>query len=240
MSENEIVPTSLQQLVIPNQSSEFAEPALIEDIVTEKFLPYIALNVGTSKAYMDEKAEINTWTICKSQKHLPLGKRFDCWPIKWTPKATDRSDAKAPTIAVYNPKHPEFMRIKKASDDNPGKMLGYMYGFEFLIWVPKYKLFGSYFAASPTSRRAMLPLTSKDVIGKPATLNGKWYENTNNKWWGPELLACSTPFEALPTQKQTDEAVEKFLNHKEIEIGGDAERVTPESAPAAADGERVR
>ena len=167
------------------------------------YLPRIQLMTSASDKCKDGSFPINHYALVKDQAFKDVGDAVDVLVLTWRPKALEIGEE---VISVFDPKHPEFMRIQeKSSQPNSGCM----FGPEFLLYIPSQKEFATFFCGSKSARREAPILES--LVTKPATLKSRLIDNKKYKWQAPAVVPCSTPFE-LPTMESIKDVVSKFNN----------------------------
>jgi len=174
------------------------------------FLPRIQLMTSSTALCKSGKFPINHYAVVRDQKFDDLGENVDVLVIAWRPKALETGDA---IISVYDPSDAEFQRIQDRSLNV--KNSGCMFGPEFLVWIPKAKIFGTFFMGTKSSRREAG--NAKSRLKAAATLGSQFCKNKEYEWYAPEVSACSTPFD-MPERASLVEAIEKFNNPPKNEV----------------------
>jgi hypothetical protein len=164
-----------------------------------------------------------------------LGNEIDVIPFAWRAKAIDTTD-RDNVIVSYDPKSPEYQRIKEASEADGAT--GYMYGVTFLVYERGtgqfYELFFgttsarreagnfvSFCAISASDAELLSKKTGKDV--KPrgplaCTLLSKYITKGTFTWFAPVCTPCSTPFTNLPDYEVVLGEIKKFYAQKNSEV----------------------
>lgn len=168
----------------------------------QSFLPRIQLGGGQSDAVKEGKLPIAHWGLFQGENVIDLGAEIDALILAWQPKAMDTNTD--PPVSVIKFDDPKFTEIK---DKSAVANSGCMWGFEFLLYLPKSETFVTYFMASKTARREAPAI--KALIGRAATLKIKFIKNSQYSWHGPVVVPCSTPYD-VPPQDEMLEAAKKF------------------------------
>jgi hypothetical protein len=189
------------------------------------FLPRLMLYGSNSNLVKEEKVQIGYSLVTGKDSYTYLGRECNILPLGWRPKAMEIGDS---VITSHDISSIEFQRIKARADNE--KDSGCMYGPEYLVWIPDLKKFATFLMGSTTSRNESPKLKALLKDKKAATLKTKLYSNKDYKWHGPEVIACSTPFD-LPVLEEILEVVNTFNNPKESDVEG----VDPEQAGTARD-----
>lgn len=219
MSENAIVPAD-QVTALATQNDDTFK-AMTADM--QSFLPRIQLGGGQSEAVKEGKLPMAHWGLFQGESIIDLGAEVDVIVLAWQPKAMDTSSD--PPVSVIKYDDPKFVEIKeKSAVENSGCM----WGFEFLVYIPKQEQFAAYFMASKTARREAPAV--KALIGRTATLKIKFIKNAKYSWHGPQVTPCSTPYE-VPTAEEMQDAAKKFASVTTSNV---------EKVEASAEGERAR
>ncbi len=95
-----------------------------------------------------------------------------------------------------------------------------MFGPEFLLYVPSVDKYTTYFAGSPTARRAAKKF--KPLMKKPAKMTSKTIERNDNKWRGPVILPSDEVVD-IPDMEKAAAEVKKFRNPPKdtVEVASD-------------------
>lgn len=174
------------------------------------FLKRIQLYTGSSPAIASGLIGPGHFGLVNSKDSIEdLGLSADCLPLSWRFKAMEFGEA---VISAYNPNSQQFKDIQAKSEVADS---GCSYGIEFLIWLPTQKQFVSYFMNSKTSRRKAPDV--KGQLGRPTTIRSELISRGKQKWHGPVITLCSTPFQ-MPTEEDVLEQATKFANPKESEL----------------------
>lgn len=192
------------------------------------FLPRIQL-IGTNSKLFKRGAykTLGGYLIIQNKETIvaDLTESFNCLVLGWRPKALRIAGDE--TKGFYNPHSPLF---KKVEEEANKKVMGCLYGPEYLVYCPECQQFATFFFGNPTMRRAapfMRPL-----IGRAATVRSELIEKTQYSWHGPVVTVCSTPLN-LPAEGTPEHAeflermtleLQRFNNPKEEEI----EEIDPE------------
>lgn len=170
------------------------------------FLPRVQLMTSNSELCKAGEFPVNHWALVKDSKNHDIGETFDVLVCSWRPMALCFG---ANTASVHDPKSEMFLDIQKRADV---KEDGFMWGYQALLWLPSVGNFVTYFAGSPTGRRAF-PSVKSEMNG-PATFGSKKIDNGTHVWFGATCVECSTAFD-MPPKDEYEKQMEKFNNPAE-------------------------
>ena len=197
--------------------SKYSDDDFAASAKSGDYLPRLQLMTASSKPCKSGDFPINHFALIDGQTLKDLGQSVDVVVCAWRPKALDMGEQ---IIAIYDPKadadgNPtgEFLRIQEKASE---KDSGCMYGHEYLVWLASEKAFALFFMGSASMRRESPNLKARML--KAATIVPQHIETKSYDWWSPEVKACSTPQEPLPSQEAMDEEMEKFNNPVETEV----------------------
>lgn len=215
------------QLAVPN-----VETSLSQDMTDfaglgdgRKFIPYIQLVAKTS-GLVDKGAKPGTWAfIADKDNPENLGASMEVLCVRARMKAMHLLDNKPQTIN-YEKKSDVFQDImKKAETAKYGEANSYMWGAEFLMWVPKAKngigCWGTYYMSSTTAKsvaKEVLTYLVKDNGNGPEqipvqlTLNTKLVPHNKHPYYVPIVLPNSSVFSVNPTAEDFAATLTQFLN----------------------------
>lgn len=203
-------------------ASQFGDD-MFSKVASGGYLPRLMLYGSNSDPVKTETTQIGYSLVEGKDNFNYLGRDVDVLVIAWRPKAISMGDQ---VIANHNPDSPEFKRIQDLALNT--KDSNCMYGPEYLVWVPALRKFATFLMGSKTARNESSKMQAR--LRQAATLKTKLYESKDFKWHGPQILACSTPFD-FPTSEELTEVVTAFNNPKESEVeaiqppaGGEAPR----------------
>ena len=170
------------------------------------FLPRLQLMTANSAPCKAGEFPVNHWALIRDQNNQDVGDTIDVLICAWRPMALCFGEN---TSSVHDPKSAEFLDIQARADV---KEDGFMWGYQALTWVPSVGGFATYFAGSPTARRAF-PTVKAEMNG-PATFSSKKIDNGTHVWFGPTCVECSTTFD-MPEKDEYQKQMEKFNNPAE-------------------------
>lgn len=160
---------------------------------------------------------------------IDLGDSIDLLVIWRKAKAIDMSDTD--NIIVSNDVNSkEFQRIVDMADNT--KDSGCAYGPDYLVFERSTAAFYEYFAGNASGRvesskiNTYMPVTPDMIkngltketeprFSKPMTLKSKFTEKGRYTWYAPKAEDCLTPFAKLPTEKQINEELTRFLKKED-------------------------
>ena len=92
-----------------------------------------------------------------------------------------------------------------------------MYGPEFLVYLPAYETFATYFLCNPTGRKVAPDIAAR--MNNGANLGSRLIENKKKgyRWHGPVIKDCGAPLE-VPDLAVITEVATKFLNEKDSKV----------------------
>ncbi len=192
-----------------------------------KFLPYVQLIAKSSKL-VDKGVKPGAWVVAAGEKYEELGTSFDCIFIDLRLKAMHLKNNKPETIN-YEKKSAIFADIMaRAETSKYGDEDSYMWGAEYLVWIPRANngngAFATYFMSSPTARseadniNKTTGLISKDesgqIVRKPVklTLTSKNIPKPKFSYYVPVATPCAAVFTANPTEEELKTVLTAFRN----------------------------
>jgi hypothetical protein len=220
---------------IQNNTGAITTPGQTPDWLAEMstnrdFFPRLQLNGGSSDVVKTGKSAINIYCIVAGTEITDLDKTVDCKVIAARPKALDMS-VSGTVKSYYDHKSEAFRNVvARANNTPPGQMSGFLFGPEFLVWVPKIEKFVTFMLSSTSAKgitQKMMELigswvtlsydvTSKEVRGKKQTWNFPLVKKSSIVGAEPD------PAEALSAEKKFKEEL--------------SSAVVPTAQPAATEG----
>ncbi len=174
-----------------------------DEMAVGSFLPRLQLMTANSAPCKAGEFPVNHWAFIRDQNSQDVGESLDVLVCAWRPMALAFGEN---TSSVHDRKSAEFLDIQARADK---KEDGFMWGYQALVWTPSVGSFATYFAGSPTARRAFP--TVKSEMNGPATFGSKKIDNGTHVWFGPTCVECSTPFD-MPEKDEYQKQMEKFNN----------------------------
>jgi len=215
MTENENLPVTMPDLsdMLPVATDLDIDAAL----QSGEWLPRIQFMSASSEKVKNGEFTVNHFALVRNQVFTNLGPTVDVFCLSFRTKAMEFGSE---VLIVYDPKVDpmtkkatgEFRRIQELAETE-GQ--GYMYGLEFLLWVPAIKTYVTFFMGSPSMRRDAPLLTAR--VQQRITLISHPAKTKKHSWVTPSCTDCSTPFD-LPTIDEIREQVERFNHPPESEI----------------------
>ena len=197
------------------------------------FLPRLSLEGSNSTNVKLKKIACGHYALITGRDQFEdLGDKIDILVLTYRSKALDLTDKKN-IISSYDKNSPVFKGIFEKAQVKTQDKKGYMYGLEFLIYIPGAKneqKFATFFCGNPTFRVAaknFAPIVKSKK--KTATLKVETINNGTYIWEGPVILACHTPLSHYPSMEDMETQMETFLNPIEGEV---AEAATENEAAA--------
>jgi hypothetical protein len=179
------------------------------------FLPRLQLEGSSSKSAKKGRVKAGSWVLFAGQDLVQdFGDETDVFVCGYRTKALDLSNPNR-VVAVFDPKSQEFKRIQEAAKAN-GK--GYMFGLEFLVFVPDAEReehrWATLYMGNKTGRNRAASLLTQ--VLKPTTLKVDIIDNGEYVWEGPIILPCSSGLSLLPTKEQLKSQLEQFYKQTTI------------------------
>jgi hypothetical protein len=177
-----------------------------EESRTSAFLPRLQLMTANADLCKEGKFPINHFALVRDQKFQDLGTGVDALVCSWRHMALTWGED---TLAVYDHTSDAYLEIQEKANE---KVDGNMWGYQVLVWVPACKSFATWFAGSPTARRAFPDL--KALMDEPTTFGSQKITGKGknpNVWFGPTHDECSTQFE-MPSKAAYEKEMQKFNN----------------------------
>lgn len=190
----------MNELIPMNQlsPSKFDDDATFNSISTStSYLPRLQLFGSNSEHVKCGRIPMAHYGLVLSKDRLEdLGDIVEVCPISFRPKAMRmKSDNSAPE-SFFDPKSPDFLKIKDSSKDQDS---GCSYGPEFLLYIPSVQRFATYFMNSETSRRQAPELRA--LLRRGATLKVQLIKTTKYSWHGPVVTPCLSLFDVPPMEE---------------------------------------
>lgn len=220
---NALVPTGPTAALAALQQENFGDDLFKQAGGSEGmigFLPRLQLFTANSNDVKRGKINLAHYgTIQGKEKTLTdLGKNVLMVPIAWRPKALNtKAD---PVTAFHNPMSKEFKDFKAKADADANS--GFMYGPEFLVYIPDKEIgFATFFMGSKSARnesaklRALLPVGGSPL--RPAMATAQFIETKEYSWHAPQIMPSSQSV-ALPDMDKVNEIALIFLKPKDSEI----------------------
>lgn len=198
-------------------SGVLATPELFQRMSSPgDYLPRLQLCGGTSLIVKECKIPVAHWaSILKEDQFTDLGAEVDIIPLAWRAKAMEIGDDQIINLYDPGPKdnpNKDFQAIQLKSDIRDS---GCMFGPEFLVWIPKIKIYATYFMNNKTARRESPKVLAQ--IGKASTLKAHFIKTAKYSWHGPVCTPCSTPL-VEPDMVEVKKQQDKFNNPPKSEV----------------------
>lgn len=197
MSQLPTVPQDLMtQLALPSDD--------VFDSLASKssFLPRIQLYGSSSSEVKRGEMAMGHYGLVRNSVITDLGKEVRCFNYTWQPLAMEIG--KNGIVTCNNPKDPMFDQIVEKSKVNK---TGFMWGYQYLLYLPDQKAFASFYMANASARREAP--TMKSLMQKAIWLKNKLVEKGEYLWHAPVVTPCSDPFD-LPSNEDVLKAVASF------------------------------
>lgn len=208
MSENSLIPMG----ALGGEVAVFKQEDFDSVAKAAGFMSRFQLYGGSSDACKEGLIGIGHYGIPRSDSLVDdLGTEVDVLVVHGRPKAM-HLPPDGSVIVKYNKDDDGFKDIVAKAN---AKQKKYMYGPEFLLYIPSRKEYATYFMASATARNSSAEVFAR--LGNAATFKAKLIQNTEHKWHGPVCTPCSTPLE-VPPLEELQAAVAKFMSAKDTEV----------------------
>lgn len=195
---------SEQALVAVTQSRMDDMTALAEMTKVGDYLPYIQLCGSSTTLFKEGKIPLAHFALVKGKGVTDLTKEFHAVVLSWRTKAMCFGD-----MEISYDRHSEsFKKIQAAAAAD--SQSGNGYGPEYLLWLPEYKQFGTYFMSSATARNEA-PNT-QTFLGRACTFESVLIKNKKYSWHGPSTKKCPLTEVAMPEEANRLEVTSKFEN----------------------------
>lgn len=183
----------------------------------KSYLPRLKLCGAQAGECQRGQVGIGNYALIKSKEEVEdVGNSVDVIIVAGRAKAVQLSD---PPIQAFNPNSDLFKDIQEESTKKDSDA---MYGPEFLVYIPAYETYATFFLCNPTGRRVAPDVNARMKTG--ATLGSRLIETKKYKWHGPIIKDCGAPLE-VPDLQVLAEVATKFLEEKDsvvevVEAGG--------------------
>jgi hypothetical protein len=193
--------------VLGDVSTAMAIPSADFDLLAgeqNNFQTRLQLYTFASNPCKDKTFPEGHWGLVTASEIKDLGESVTIVPIGVRPKAMDVSNAK-PVIA-YRMESPLFTSIReKAGVANSNCMCG----VEYLVFLPEYDAFTTFYMANKTLRREAQNV--KNNLGNPIVMKTKLIQQGKNKWHGVVIAPFPTPIQA-PAVERIKFEQNQFMN----------------------------
>ncbi len=186
----------------------------------KSYLPRLKLCGSQAGECQRGLVSIGHYALIKSKEEVEdIGNSVDVIVVSGRSKAVQLSD---PPIQAFDPNSDLFKDIQEESTVKDSDA---MFGPEFLVYIPTYETYATFFLCNPTGRRFAPSMNAYLKAG--ATLGSRLIETKKYKWHGPTIVDCGAPLE-VPDLDNLSEVATKFLEEKDsqVEIAGEDGRET--------------
>lgn len=174
------------------------------------FLPYVQLLGSNSEKVKDGSFPIGHFALCENQQLVDLGDEFITILLAWRPKAMRFGEE---PISVHDPNDPEFQRIKAEALGPNSEGTGF--GPEFLLWVPDYERYATYFLGNKTGRREAGNVQT--FMGQACKLKSHLIKTKKYSWHGPQVAEFAGNVK-VPDWTEAEEIVNIFKNPPKSDV----------------------
>lgn len=207
---------------------------------TGMFLPRLQLEGSSSNLVKQRKVAAGSWIIVTGKDQFEdLGDQIDVLVLTYRSKALDLSNKKK-ILASFDKDSTLFKSIVAASQH---KSKGFMYGLEFLVFIPNSKgemKFATLFMGNPTMRqeaknfKPLLRTASNPRANNLATLKVKLISNAEYTWEAPVILPNTSGLSSYPSQEEMATQMAMFID---TPVDSQVQEVAAEEAEAAGVGD---
>lgn len=235
--------TSMLPADITAVQSKYADDKTFDAMSAGSFLPRVQLLQSGSKLVTKNKMAAGDLVLVKGKDTLVknYADNMPCWVLKWRPKALCfAADGKG--TAFFNPKTPGFQKVEAEACKKP-RPKGYLFGPEFLIYLPDVNEIATFHFSTPTMRNRTAEMRAQ--IGIPTTVLSEFIDSRGNQWYGPVIQNATSPI-GLPEQgtpewneliERIKSPIDKFVNPPDEDL---AEEVEGGAEAATGGAERPR
>lgn len=195
-----LVPAGLQQL-----GKHSSEKSFSEIVKSGDWLPYVQLMGSSNNVVKSGKFPMGHFALTEGKVNNDLGEEFDCIVVGWRSKAMDFNKMKS----VFDSESDLFRDIQERSK---GKDSGCGCGPEFLLWIPDFGKFATYFMCNKSSKAEAPNVLS--YLHTSCTLRVEFIDETKknpHSYHAPKCKACSRDLDP-PDWEASSELISKFLN----------------------------
>lgn len=198
---------------------------------------YVTLVQGSADlAKPPHKLPIGEYAFVLDKKPVVLGERFAAVNLAWRPTAriVDKSSGDTKITSFHSLEDPRLQEIRnfvesgaRQSDSDPVRKY---WGFEYFLWIPSIRKFGTFYCNSVSSRiaasRSIHPLLSKP--GQPLRTVEFLSEFVQKKYsyYVPDCQEIDLDLgDAIPTEEEYNHYIRAFLDAATSEEGVASEAV---------------
>lgn len=201
----------MSEALVPVSGSKYADDQALANVTkVGDYLPYIQLCGSSTNLVKEGKVPMAHFALVKGKGITDLTKEFHAVILSWRPKAMNFNDMEI----AFNPKGDLFKKIQAAADAD--SQSGNGYGPEYLVWLPEYKQFATFFMSSATARNEA-PNT-QTFLGQACTFESVVIKNKKFTWHGPSTKKCPLSEIAMPDEQTRLDVTHKFENPPEAEV----------------------
>jgi len=205
------------------QVEKYSDEVFDDEVKSSGFMPRVQFVTANTDKGKSGEFPLNHFAIVQGDDYTDLGDQIDVLILTWRLKAIDFSGDQV--INSYDKDDDTYKQIKERSTVRDSRC---MYGPEFLIWLPKYTTFATFFCGSKSAHfEAKL---FKVRIGLGATFFPRKIKSAKHTWYIASVKPCNSPFDR-PDLEKAKAVADKFNNPPKQVI---------ELAPEKVEGERER
>ena len=198
---NELTLSTLEQL--PVEAGKFATLEALTTLTSAGFLPRIQVMGGNNDVVKEGKFPIGHFALITGKSLDDLTPEFNAVVLSWRPKAMQ---FQPDVIAFYNPKQDDFKKVQERADVPQS---GCGYGPEYLLYLPDYDKFATFFCSNITARNEAPNIHT--FMRKACTFCVQIIKSKKFTWHGPRVKKCEQEVK-LPEQSVMVEIINKFNN----------------------------
>lgn len=205
---NELALSTLQQL--PVEASKFATAEALTTLTNVGFLPRIQVMGGNNEIVKEGKFPIGHFALVTGKSMDDLTAEFNAVVLSWRPKAMQFQPE---VISYYDPNNDDFKKVQERADNVPQSGCGY--GPEYLLYLPDFDKFATFFCANITARNEAPNIHT--FMHKACTFCTELIKSKKYSWHGPRVKKCDQEIK-LPAQEMLLEQINKFNNPPVTEV----------------------
>lgn len=202
---------ALNDVFVPAVKEDFDFDAAIKG---KDYLGYLVVAQANSK-YTDEGIEAGHLVHVKDKDFTDLGPSIDAKFCNRRMKAMAFGQT---VICNYDPESAQYKEFEskapKTRQVADEKGLKYMYGPEYLLWIPELDDFTTFFCSNPTAHKLAKKIINplyKQGIRDLTMARDRKANAAQQKWWGLKITESVTPIED-PDIEDAHKANSLFLN----------------------------
>lgn len=202
------------ELIIPSENalSKYSTPENFEATTSAGYLSRVQVMGSSCNEVKKKLFPMGEFALVNGKSFKQLSTEFDAYVLSWRPKAMQFIPE---VLSFYNPRSDDFKKIQaRAGQPNAG--CGF--GSEFLLWIPTFECFATFFMGNSSGRRESPAVMT--FLGKAATFKCVYIETKQNSWHAAEVRKCEIDL-GQPDVDKMNEVLAEFNNPPETETVGE-------------------